>query len=112
MALYGDFNDYHVFALEWLDSQLDWFVDNQRIYTLSKEAWFTQAIAKENNQVAPFDKLFYLMLNLAVGGNLPNNENEKTFKPNSFPAELTVDWVRVYQCADDMETGRKCMDID
>ena len=36
-----------------------------------------------------------------------NNENK--FDPSSFPNELWVDWVRVYQCEKDIETGRACL---
>jgi hypothetical protein len=28
---------------------------------------------------------------------------------NSVPAELLIDWIRIYQCADDRETGLACM---
>ena len=40
---------------------------------------------------APFDKPFYIILNLAVGGNWPKPPNSTT----PFPATMSVDWVRV-----------------
>ena len=42
---------------------------------------------------APFDQEFHLLLNMAVGGNLPGPPDATT----SFPQELVVDYVRVYQ---------------
>jgi len=102
---------YHTFALEWTEGQMDWFVDDQKVFTMTQSEWFTNAVSKDLNALAPFDKPFYLMLNLAVGGNLPDSSHEKAFTPNSFPAELLVDWVRVYQCTGDMSTGKKCLNL-
>ena len=48
--------------------------------------------ADVNPWPAPFDRPFYLVMNVAVGGNFPGVPNEKTV----FPAELVVDYVRVY----------------
>ena len=45
-----------------------------------------------NGWPAPFDKPFYLVMNVAVGGNFPGVPNPQT----QFPAELVVDYVRVY----------------
>jgi beta-glucanase (GH16 family) len=41
---------------------------------------------------APFDQPFYIVMNVAVGGNFPGAPNAET----RFPAELVVDYVRVY----------------
>ena len=41
---------------------------------------------------APFDQPFYIVMNVAVGGNFPGVPNPATH----FPAELVVDYVRVY----------------
>jgi len=104
-------NAYHIFALEWSEGQMDWFVNDQKIFAMTQDEWFTGIVAKDDNKFAPFDQPFYLMLNLAVGGNLPDNRNEKTFNPNSFPSDLLVDWVRVYQCEGDIETSKKCLSV-
>lgn len=45
------------------------------------------------NQRAPFDEPFYILLNLAVGGNWPGSPDGTT----PFPAELQVDWVKVFR---------------
>ena len=40
-----------------------------------------------------FDQPFYLIMNLAVGGRFPGNPDKTTV----FPAEMSVDYVRVYE---------------
>lgn len=100
---------YHVFAVEWGEGQIDWYIDGENYFSLRSEDWYTGAVSKAENPNAPFDKPFYVMLNLAVGGGLSEDNNEMTFDPDSFPAELQVDWVRVSQCASDLETGLACM---
>ena len=42
---------------------------------------------------APFDQPFHLILNVAVGGNLPGSPDDTT----TFPQSMIVDYVRVYQ---------------
>jgi len=108
-SLPNGINAYHIYAVEWSEGQIDWFVDDKKIFTMRDKDWFTGAIDKRENKLAPFDRPFHLILNLAVGGNLPENETEKTFKASSFPTELLVDWVRVYQCKQDMKTSKACL---
>ena len=102
-------DDFHEFAVEWGEGHIDWFVDGEKFFSATSKDWYSNAIEKSDNENAPFDQTFYLMLNLAVGGNLPDTNNEKRFNPASFPNELWIDWVRVYQCSDDREQGLACM---
>ena len=71
-------DDYHVFGYEWSDGKQAWFIDDV--------AYFNTAKGK------PFDKRFYLILNVAVGGGWPGNPDGTTV----FPNDMAVDWVRVY----------------
>ena len=82
-------DDFHVFAVEWQRGQIRWYVDDV-LYATQTE-WFSTAAPYP----APFDVDFHLLLNLAVGGNFPGPPNDST----SFPQELVVDYVRVYQQA-------------
>lgn len=82
----GTFNDqFHVFSLEWKEDQIQWLVDGTPFSTVNK--------ADLGNNNYPFNQNFYLIMNLAVGGNLPGNPDATT----AFPQWLIVDYIRVYQ---------------
>jgi beta-glucanase (GH16 family) len=86
----GSFHDdFHVFAIEWERGEIRWYVDGILYGTQSE--WFSTA----GDYPAPFDVDFHLLLNLAVGGNWPGAPDSTT----TFPQELVVDYVRVYQSA-------------
>ena len=57
----------------------------------------TGAVNKAANPVAPFDQPFYLLLNLAVGGNFPGI----IYDTRKAPYTMQVDWVRVYDLVAD-----------
>lgn len=78
--------DFHTYALEWDPTELRWYVDDV-LYAM-QNAWSTTG----GPYPAPFDQPFYLLLNVAVGGNWPGAPDSTT----AFPATLEVDWVRVY----------------
>ena len=77
--------DYHVYAIEWDNSSIRWFVDN----TL----YVTGNIANNINSTEEFHLPFFIILNLAVGGDLPG----PTVDDNSLPTSMLVDYVRVYK---------------
>ena len=101
-------DDYHVWAIEWGEGIIKWFLDGELYSTKTNESWLTAAAP--DNQNAPFDEAFYLILNLAIGGNFPEPLNETGIADSSLPNQLLVDWVRVYQCGVDLQTGLACMD--
>ena len=103
-------DEYHVFAVEWGEGRINWFVNDVKFMTLDADQWHSGNVDKSQFPNAPFDQDFYLMFNLAVGGGLSEDNNAMGFDPDSFPNELLVDWVRVYQCEFDGTTGRSCMD--
>jgi beta-glucanase (GH16 family) len=80
-------DDFHVFAMEWEPGEIRWYVDDRHYQTQTK--WHTEG----HTFPAPFDQRFHLLLNLAVGGNLPGAPDKTT----PFPQVLAVDYVRVFQ---------------
>ena len=78
--------NFHLYALEWTTNAISWSVDGQ-VYERQTN-WWSSAGAYP----APFDQPFYLILNLAVGGNFGGNPDNTTV----FPGEMLVDYVRVY----------------
>ena len=76
---------YHIYAADWNKDQIEFFVDGESVYTF---------IPKNKTQAEwPFDQPFYLLLNLAVGGNFGGPEVDNSI----FPQEFIIDYVRVYQ---------------
>jgi len=75
-------DDFHVFAVDWSPNSITWSVDGTSYETR------TPADAGGNKWV--FDHPFFLILNLAVGGDWPGSPDGST----SFPQTMTVDYVR------------------
>jgi beta-glucanase (GH16 family) len=78
--------DFHTYALEWDPAEIRWYVNG--ILFAVQNSWFSTAAPFP----APFDQRFYILLNLAVGGNFPGAPATNTV----FPATMQVDYVRVY----------------
>lgn len=80
---------FHRFGMIWSPRRVQYYVDDpQNIY-----ATFTPA-SLPPGAIWPFDKgRFFLILNLAVGGDWPGPPGHAT----AFPAEMLVDYVRVWQ---------------
>ncbi|HEU5139657.1 MAG TPA: carbohydrate binding domain-containing protein, partial [Bacillales bacterium] len=90
----GTFTDsYHTFAIEWEPGEFRWYVDG-KLYQ-KQNRWFSKlsGAAAPFTYPAPFDRDFYLQLNLAVGGNWPGNPDATT----QFPQQMLVDYVKVYK---------------
>ncbi len=91
----GDFaSEFHVFSCEWEPGEIRFYVDGNLFHT--ENDWFTRKEGfGEVAYPAPYDQPFYMILNLAVGGNWPGNpEPDAVFGDN---AQLVVDYVKVYQ---------------
>ena len=90
----GSFSDeYHTFAVEWEPDRISWYVDGVMIHT--ENDWYSATEGQgEITYPAPFDQPFYIILNLAVGGNWPGSPDETTDIAGSA---FYVDYVRVYQ---------------
>jgi beta-glucanase (GH16 family) len=77
--------DYHVYAIEWDPDYIRWFVDGTQYHVMQ--------ITSGTGNTQAFAKDFFLLLNMAVGGNWPGF----TIDDASLPAKMYVDYVRVYQ---------------
>ncbi len=80
----GSFSDqFHVFSIIWSEDKIEWLLDDQAYYELAITA----------NEFSEFHKNFFLIFNVAVGGNWPGNPDASTV----FPQYLLVDYIRVFQ---------------
>ncbi|EKQ53163.1 MULTISPECIES: glycoside hydrolase family 16 protein [unclassified Clostridium] len=79
-----DVSQYHNYSIEWSPNYIKWFVDDNE--------YFEYDITNNVNGTESLHKPFFIVLNLAVGGNLPQNPDAST----NFPAKMYVDYVRVY----------------
>ena len=101
--------DFHIYSIEWTADYIRWFVDGRNFMTVNAEHWYSYYYAGEQagyaagEGTAPFDRPFHLLLNLAVGGNLPGQVN-----PGAVPSAMEVDYVRVYECAYGQASGAGC----
>ncbi|GAA0454336.1 hypothetical protein Aca07nite_69540 [Actinoplanes capillaceus] len=79
--------DFHVWAAEWDSKGIRFFLDGRLVFDAAKET--------VENTRGPwiYDHKFYLILNLAVGGDFPGPIDATT----PFPSRMLVDYVRVYQ---------------
>ena len=78
-------DDFHLYALEWEPGTIRFYVDSNLYATFTQSRWPTGG-------TWVFDHPFFLILNLAVGGNWPGSPDATTV----FPQQMLVDYVRVY----------------
>lgn len=78
--------DFHVFKMEWNADAIHWYMDGERYHTFENR--------HKSYKEWPFDKPFYLILNLAVGGDWGGKHG---VDDSIWPQSMVVDYVRVYQ---------------
>lgn len=76
-------DNFHVFSIEWNSSSIKWFIDGIQYHVID----ITPGALSE------FHQEFFLILNIAVGGNWPGYPDATTV----FPQQMQVDYIRVYQ---------------
>ena len=75
---------FHTYAVEWTAERMEFYVDGGSVFVFDPE--------DRSEAVWPFDQPFYLLINLAVGGNFGGPEVDDSI----FPQEFVLDYVRVY----------------
>jgi beta-glucanase (GH16 family) len=80
------YTSFHVFSIEWTPERVDFFLDNTQYNHFANE--------HKTKAEWPFDDPFYLILNIAVGGNLGGKMG---IDPSVFPGTMEVDYIRVYE---------------
>ncbi len=75
-------SDYHVYSVEWNADSIKWHIDGVEYHSINITG----------NSMKEFNQPFFILLNLAVGGDWPGQTID-----DKLPAKMYVDWVRVYQ---------------
>jgi beta-glucanase (GH16 family) len=82
---YVDPSEFHLYAVEWDNSEIRWYVDGVEYFSTNIGVG---SVSKEE-----FHAPFFIILNVAVGGDWPGSPDANTL----FPATMLVDYVRVYK---------------
>ena len=77
---------FHVFGIEWTESYINYYVDDVLYNQITREQ-------VEEKGTWVFDQPFFIIINLAVGGDYPGAPNAETV----FPQTMLVDYVKVYK---------------
>ena len=81
--IYSD--EFHVFSIEWQEDRIDWFMDDERFFTLTRNS--------VGSEIWRFNHEFFFIMNVAVGGRWPGNPDGTT----TFPQQMVIDYIRVFQ---------------
>jgi beta-glucanase (GH16 family) len=81
------FNSFHKYAIDWTEQYIKFYIDDKLFYASYKGEDGRVA----TNEGWPFDKPYFLILNLAIGGGWGGEIDNAI-----FPCEMQVDYVRVY----------------
>ncbi len=76
---------YHQYAIDWTPNKIAFLVDNKIVYTYQPD--------QKTDDTWPFNKPFYIILDLAIGGNFGGPQIDQKALPQTF----TIDYIKVYQ---------------
>ena len=88
----NNITQFHRYAVEWLENTIKFYVDDVCYLSYEKSVWSTSGAP--SSETAPFDQDFYIILNLAIGGQFDNFVEPDS---NFTSAEMKVDYVRVFK---------------
>jgi len=80
-------DEFHIYAIDWSENKIDFYVDDTLYHSVSKEA-------SDTFKEWPFDQRFHLIMNIAVGGFWGGAQG---IDESIWPQKMEVEYVRVYQ---------------
>lgn len=86
LTVSAPFEDFHVYKLDWYKDRMDFYVDDAKYFTFANEG--------TGNDVWPYDKPLYLILNSAFGGSWGGT---KGVDNRILPQKFFIDYVRVFR---------------
>jgi beta-glucanase (GH16 family) len=103
------FTDFHIFLMDWTADSMKFYVDSKLFYTYAPQS--------KSLQNWPFNRPFFLIMNVAMGGNWGSDPQYETnglkngIDPALTSVKMEVDYVRVYQISSTTDiTGPKIID--
>lgn len=91
-TLYDATETFNVYTLEWMPGMMVMHVNDEKIGEFNYTPAFNQDVPYDD--VYPFDQVFHLVINLAIGGNWGGVEG---IDDSIFPTSMYVDYIRWYQ---------------
>ena len=79
-------DDFHVYTVEWIPGEIRWLVDEKEYKRIT-------ASNLPSGAAWVFDHPFFMLLNVAVGGEWPGEPDASSV----YPQKMLVDYVRVYR---------------
>jgi beta-glucanase (GH16 family) len=95
----GDGNtNFHSYVMQWGSGGFNFSIDSNTVHYVPNSGTINSWSSSIGPFPTPFNHPFYLIMNLAVGGQFVGNPSTLTINSSStFPSEMDVDYVRVYQ---------------
>lgn len=94
-----DRRGYHTYSLIWTATSMTWKIDGKTVHKArsskggEREGWYTDA--EDSRKNSPFDKPFYLMLNMAIGGDQSSATGEQIQNTLKSQKSMQVEYLRV-----------------
>ncbi|RAI92193.1 glycoside hydrolase family 16 protein [Algoriphagus yeomjeoni] len=76
-------DNFHVYSIIWDEKSIAWLIDDEEFHRMDISS----------STMDEFRKPFFILINLAVGGNWPGSPDNSTI----FPQQFAVDYVRVFE---------------
>ena len=107
----GTEGDWHTYRVDWSPDDMTWYVDGKNYYHVRLKNWrdpLQKAKPAPAIKNAPFDRPFYLILNLAIGGQWPESHDQGGVVLADYPKSFAIDWVHVFQCEGLFDAAGNC----
>ncbi|GAB5400812.1 MAG: hypothetical protein Aureis2KO_23970 [Aureisphaera sp.] len=76
---------FHTYKINWTVEAIDFYIDDAHVYHFSPQ--------EKNDETWPYDKPFYMLMNMAIGGNFGGPEVDDSI----FPQEFVIDYIKIYK---------------
>ena len=79
-------DDFHIYSVEWNENEIKGFVDGVQYFNISK-------LSNSNYSQWPYDSPFFLIINLAIGGDWGGVQGVEN---SIFPSSFIIDYARMF----------------